>query len=361
MWQDREWELPEFPWKCGRAAVKVRGLRLAGDPCHGNGSIAYDLPAKLRLTAALLSCGTGKELALRFRAVNPSTAFDVERARKWLQGRALPRNAQVYEDWTKLLRLDKTGTWLAVSSIETFVAEVAVRWDADPDELLRRASRASGSSESSAATSQLGTSHVLIGDYAVYSHSWSPYHAGMLIRGAMSISTAGGSSLVAVYSETFTGQPVRWSGPVQAARGALLLDLREAGSDLPLFVSVFQPRPPACAFVGTMSGVAFIGPEARPSTTRIAFVRVPKASAQAAERSNRYLVPNAEEIDADLAALGLLSAVEVGAGSTMAEFLTRAHLGTFDQVTAAEQTAIAELFDGPHVASFRPANPAAAR
>ena len=71
--------------------------------------MAHELPAKLRVTMALLGCNSRKELCARFREVNPRTEFDLERSHKWLQGRAKPRTAQVYEDWTRLLGMRAAG------------------------------------------------------------------------------------------------------------------------------------------------------------------------------------------------------------------------------------------------------------
>ena len=51
--------------------------------------MTQEFAIKLRLTAALLGCGTHKDLCARFRAVNPSTGFDLTRSEKWLQGRAI--------------------------------------------------------------------------------------------------------------------------------------------------------------------------------------------------------------------------------------------------------------------------------
>lgn len=50
-----------------------------------------DFGHKLRITAALLGCASQKDLCARFRAVNPATAFKLERSYKWMHGRALPR------------------------------------------------------------------------------------------------------------------------------------------------------------------------------------------------------------------------------------------------------------------------------
>jgi hypothetical protein len=170
-------------------------------------AMAHEFAAKLRLTALVLGCTTGKELCARFRAVNPATAFDVERSRKWLQGRALPRTPQVYEDWAKLLGTSRGGDWLAACRVEAFLAEVSALFDADPGDLLRRAGQGGAHAEANAGPWH-AVGHLLSGAFAAYSYAWSPYHRGQLIRGALTIAPGKGSTLTASYSELFTGQPV---------------------------------------------------------------------------------------------------------------------------------------------------------
>jgi hypothetical protein len=83
---------------------------LANGP--GVDALVRDFALKLRLAAVVLGCTTRKDLAAAFRGVNPDTTFDVERADKWLSGRALPRGADVYRDLGKLFALDHPFEWL---------------------------------------------------------------------------------------------------------------------------------------------------------------------------------------------------------------------------------------------------------
>jgi hypothetical protein len=65
--------------------------------------MSADFARKLQLTAALLGCTTRKELCAAFRAVNPATDFELERAHKWLQGRAMPRGMAIYAEWAQVI------------------------------------------------------------------------------------------------------------------------------------------------------------------------------------------------------------------------------------------------------------------
>ena len=202
----RDWLVPATT---GGRSLSVAGAGIRGWPAEWR----IEFAAKLRLTAALFGCTTGKELCNRFRAINPVTGFDLERSRKWLQGRALPRQIQVYDDWAKLLGTARTGHWLARCTLDAFLDEVATLFDADPSDLLRRANQLASRSEQVAVT-QHSSGHTLGGAYVAYSHAWSPYHRGQLIRGTLVITPSKGVGLVASYSEMFTGQPVRWAGPI---------------------------------------------------------------------------------------------------------------------------------------------------
>src|SRR5262245_48901037 len=118
-----------------------RGRHGAAAPklcCRRGASVARDIDRKLRLTAALLGAVTRKDLAAAFRRVNPATPFDIDRANKWLQGRARPREPQVYEDWAKLLDLGHPGAWIADCDSEAFLDAICARHRRDRDALLRQ-------------------------------------------------------------------------------------------------------------------------------------------------------------------------------------------------------------------------------
>ena len=78
--------------------------------------MARDIDRKLRVTATLLGVVTCKVPAAAFRRVNPMTSCDVERAHKWIQGRARPREFRLYEDWTRVLDLERSGAWIEPGS-----------------------------------------------------------------------------------------------------------------------------------------------------------------------------------------------------------------------------------------------------
>ena len=312
--------------------------------------MTQEFAIKLRLTAALLGCGTHKDLCARFRAVNPSTSFDLARSEKWLQGRAMPRSPQVYADWARLLRTERPADWLVGCSIDAFLAELSARFDVDPQELRRQAGLSGATAGTAAWTGPGGARHYLCGGYACYSHAWSPYYRGSLIRGHLRIEPARGSRLGVTYSEAIAGGTVRLQGTLSLVGRTIHLDVRDESSQAPLFLSLFLPTPPASVLTGLMSGATLVGPEPAPSVSRYAAVRVPEAATARVDASNRYMEATAPTIAADLRQLGLkFSALEAGAGALL-QFLAGGHAAGFDQTPAATQAQLVELFDRAYLA-----------
>ncbi len=106
--------------------------------------------------------------------------------------------------------------------------------------------------------------------------------------------------------------------------------VREPDGDLPLFLSLQVPGPPASVLCGVMSGVAFVGHESLPSACRIVFIRVPDTPRL--NRTNRYFESHPGAITAD-----------------RLDALTRSFLGTSaNQVTPQDYAAFASLLDHAH-------------
>ena len=106
-----------------------------------------------------------------------------------MQGRAKPRSFRVYEDWARLLGTARRPSWLIACTLDAFVEEVCRAFSAHPLELKRRAGvdgqRLAGETPGGAAV------HYVCGAYAAYSHAWSPYFQGQLIRGSLLIQPSG--------------------------------------------------------------------------------------------------------------------------------------------------------------------------
>jgi hypothetical protein len=306
---------------------------------------------KLRVTAAFLGCATRKDLCARFRAVNPATDADLERVHKWLQGRALPRSSRIYDDWARLVGTGRPPHWLATCTTRQLLDELATLHGADPDRLLALAG-AGGGPASEAADRRPG-GHYLCGAYACYSHAWSPYYAGHLIRGGLGIEEhAPGEPLLATYVEALPVGALRLSGPITPGARWLTVLLAGSVNAAPLFVSASTPSPPASVLLGILTGVTMMGPDPRPSATRIAMVRVP-ARPERLEASGRYLLPDEGSIVGDLAGLGLRMPGPAAVDRLMRDFLRPDPGATFDQVRHEEVARLTAELDRGLVADPR--------
>ena len=265
--------------------------------------MAHELPAKLRVTQELLGCNSRKEFCARFRELNPRTEFDLERSHKWMQGRAKPRSARVYDDWARLLGTERSASWLVACTLDAFFDEVCQIFAADPVDLKRRA----GIDEQGGTLARVGGAaiHYLCGDYVAYSHAWSPYFHEQLIRGSLQIEPGKGNRFAARYRETFPSGQVELTGAANLVGRVLHLELHEAGSGAPFYISVLLSGRPASMLSGVASGATLAGPDPLPSATRIVLIRVPDSRAVEIDRSNGYLMLEPAALEANFAAAGI--------------------------------------------------------
>ena len=301
--------------------------------------MARDIDRKLRLTAAVLGMAARKDLAAAFRRINPKTAFDIGRADKWLQGRAQPREHQVYEDWSKVLGLDRPGQWIADCDIEAFIDEISAHHGRDREE-LQRALETSGVRKNGQ-----GPALGLAGTFVSYSHAWSPYFRGRLIRGELSVFAASSPSrLPATYSENLPTGRMELAGTIAIGKRGMHLAVDDGTSGMPtMSFCLFPASPPVSVLAGLMIGTTIIGPDAQPSVTRIVMVRVPPSAAPRLRAVDASL-PAQGSVAEDLATLGLHVDDATGTDRGITDFLSGGG-GAFDQVAVPAYRALADLFD----------------
>jgi hypothetical protein len=308
--------------------------------------VARDIDQKLRVTAALLGAVTAKDLAAAFRRVNPATSFDVDRAHKWIQGRARPRELRLYEDWAKVVDVGRPGAWIADCELEEFIEAVCARDGCDRDTLEWRmeASRRSGR------TARQEPSLSLAGTYACYSQSWSPYFGGQLVRGEFSITRQHSSQRqLASYGERLPTSRFQLEGPLSASGRSMYLDLREAGGDTRMFFCLCSPTPPASVLTGFMCGATIIDPDARPSITRIVMIRLPAPSMRL--RSAVAYLPSQASLAGDLASLGLRIPDPAAVDRGVSEFLIGGQGSGLDQIDPSSYRRLVDLFNPIWLAS----------
>lgn len=300
--------------------------------------MAQDIDRKLRLTAALLGTVARKDLAAAFRRVNANTPFDLGRADKWLQGRAQPRERQVYDDWSKVLEIDRPGQWIADCDIEAFLDEICLRHGRDRKDLLR------GLEAFGSRPNGQGPALEMAGTFVCYSHAWSPYFRGRLIRGELTITASSTPNRMHVtYTEVLPTGLLDIKGMISLGKRAIQGGVGEDSSGVPtLTFCLFPASPPASVLGGLMFGTTLIGPDAQPSVTRIIMVRLPAATPRL--RSAAAYLPAQASIAEDLLELGLRVQDSATIDRHLSEFLAL-DVGGFDQVSVPAYRALADLFD----------------
>ncbi|WP_333835179.1 hypothetical protein [Rubrimonas sp.] len=256
--------------------------------------------AKLRLTAAAQGCATRKELCERFRAVNPATAFDVERCHKWLQGVAMPCSATVYDDWVKVIGFDRSAAWIAASTQDAFAEALCAHLSADRADLEVRAARFGGPRAAGAAPA------AGLGTFAVYSWAMSPRHEGKLIRGGLTLGAARGRRIAAEYEEGLVGGPLRFAGSATEAGRTLSVALDSEGNPGGgrFFMVPLTPGRPLDAMCGEFLGAPINAALAEPTVSRAVALRIDPAFGPAAVAPDCYLATDPTALAADLGLLG---------------------------------------------------------
>ncbi len=267
---------------------------------------------KLGLTAGVLRCATRKELCARFRAANPNTEFDLERSFKWLQGKALPRSSSVYEDWAAVLGTSRSGSWLAASSVDAFAEEVSALFSVDRIEMQALSDRFLGE----VLVRQLSDDG-LTGSFLCYSHAWSPFHAGRLIRGAMDLQPGTRGGFLAQYRENLPSGSWSSRGPARRS-GRVLSVALEGAVEEHLALSLLVPGRPVNVLAGRMQGTTLHGAETQICSTRIVLVRV---TAQEMPVTECFVPADVETLAGDLAAHGREPATSAEVAAAVLRFL----------------------------------------
>lgn len=262
------------------------------------------LAHKLRLTQRALHCGSLKELAARFRAVNPRTAFEVERARKWMRGVARPRDHRFYDDWAMVIGSARGGAWIAAASPAAFADELVDVLAADPAALEAVLSTLEGRRAAAPAGPDPAS-----GSYVTYSHAYSRYYRGSLVRGVLRIAPRPEGRYDLTYREKFQEQHViDVRGRAELSGGLLAChatDPDAAAKATPFLFLLRTPGHPPHVLFGQMLAAAAFGPEREPGASPFVAVRVGDAAAARTEDKVCYLDAKEAAIAEDLGALDL--------------------------------------------------------
>ncbi len=224
---------------------------------------ARDFPAKLALAAEHLGCRTQKELLAQLLAVNPNTSFDPVRAYKWLQGRATPRDPQIYQDLADALGFGHPGEVLRTCTMEAFSAVLTARAPT-PQTAPPLTARADAADLA-----------YLDGEYTLYMRSFSQFPTPKVFYCRFRIATGSARTTTAQLDLPLAGQVSRYHGTVGYAGRLVTATLNSETQGTTAILWFADPAMPARAIGGLVGGqVAFIA-AAVPKCTRVALIRVP--------------------------------------------------------------------------------------
>ncbi len=184
----------------------------------------------------------------------------------------------------------------------------------------------------------------LAGTFACYSHAWSPYFRGRLIRGELSIGVDLKQNRLPVsYTEILPTGPLTLGGSLHIYQRSMHAHVSDGtNATQTLTFCLFQSSPPASVLAGFMFGTTVMGPEAQPSATRIVMVRLPAATARL--RSAEAYLPTQGSVAEDLASLGLPIEDAAIVDERLGEFLDGG-TGSFDQIPSLAYRSLVDVFD----------------
>ncbi len=264
-----------------------------------------DLGLKLRLTQLVTGCVTQKALHARFKQVNPQTGYEPERAYKWVQDRAAPRDPSVYQDLARVLDLPVTGETIRSCSFEEFRRLVEARHGPAPAVASRQVLANWADLRPVHPPQATALPSYLAGQYLTFSMAWSSLHAGRMVFGGLILRPVDGGGLLAVYVERLPGSDLVLEGSLRGMGRGLGAMLRHSDDDMFIFMSFRQPVAPALVLTGVMSGIGYHDLDARPIAGRVHCVRVPEMDREALSTLTGYRELGSEAVVRALSDAGM--------------------------------------------------------
>lgn len=186
----------------------------------------------------------------------------------------------------------------------------------------------------------------LAGAYACYSHAWTPYFEGRIVRGSLIIGAAAGRhGPMATYGKRLALGHVHLSGPVRVINRTIYLDLIDAGEEFRLSMCLFTPGTLANVLAGVMFGATLVDVEPQPAATRVVMIRIPAGGAAQLEDSDRYIDLAEEPLSHDLGALGLSAAASGDLNEVLEGFLRGDHARAYLKADAGEYAQLVLAID----------------
>lgn len=310
-----------------------------------------DLGLKLRLTHLVTGCITQKALHARFRQVNPETGYDPERAYKWVQDRAAPRDRSVYDDLARVLDLPVGGEVVRTCSFDEFRRLVEARHGPVPAVIPGTSAHRPPPEAPAAAPAPDPLAGppppaYLVGRYLTFTLPWSAARAGQVAVGGLSVTQGVAQDLVAIYEERLPGAERVLSGPLQRMGRSLTATVRNPVEETFLFMCFRLPPPPAAALAGMLTGAAYYDAECGPATSRTLCLRTALDTRDALLDLTGHREARADTVAAALTGAGIPAAHTQALAARILAFLAGpCRHGVVDVSAAAVNAAVAPLYE----------------
>ncbi|EKE78909.1 hypothetical protein [Oceanibaculum indicum] len=224
--------------------------------------MSIDFPQKLRLIQIVTGCATQKEMYARFKALNPHTGYDPQRAYKWLQGRSSPRDMSVFEDIARLLDLDVPGEAVRNSTIGEFRALIEARRGPLPAEVAPAALGVA-----------LRLPTYLAGRFLAIARAWAPGRRDCLLAGILTLTPDATQGIGVHYEEYLPAGRLAVTGAMQRIGRSVRVTAINEEDEIFIDFCLQIPPAPARMLYGILSGAAVQDLEMRPSSCKLIALR----------------------------------------------------------------------------------------
>ena len=286
--------------------------------------MSIDFPQKLRLLQIVTGCPTQKEMHARFRALNPQTGYDPQRAYKWLQGRSSPRDMSVFEDIARQLDLDVPGEVVRSSTIGEFRALIEARRGPLPVEAAP-----------AAPAGAVRLPAYLAGRYLTICRAWAPDRRDCLLAGILTLTPDATQGIGVHYEEYLPAGRLVITGAMQRIGRSVRVTAINEEDEIFIDFCLQIPPAPARMLYGILSGAALHDLEMRPSSCKLIALRADAVPFDTLREVSGYQPNSPEAIEGMVLTAGLAAEQAAIFGAKAHDFLNAGEPGLIN-VTPSE-------------------------
>jgi len=313
-------------WKITEAALSFQGrhtgLGQRRRSCCAWGSRRRPVQAgpfarKLRAAVDESGCRSLAEFVMRVRAAAPDTSVTLDRAYKWLQGKALPQDVGVYDDLAVAIGLQDEGAFVRESTVEAFT------------ERMRKLRLGASPPCGPAGFDPVVQSGLRDGAYAMYSLSRDLAASDTVVRGCVHVAGDPAGIRRIEYVERDGAERVSFGGELTVARRLHTVAFAPSPRGQSLSLALAVPGQPVPVVGGLLIGEAQYAVAARPICCRVLLLAVRNPAADP-EAGNGEFGTGPERIAGDVAAIGYAGSDCAAVAARILDYLTAPSGGQID-------------------------------